>query len=99
MRRARGSRRGATTGSCATDNVAPGVIAQGVEFETQLISDGADGLCTRHRVSPYQIEAAGRPLAALTQDAYSMMVAEQLGSGRKKFVEVEVGNPKPGSGI
>ena len=72
---------------------------QGVEFETQLISDGADGLCTRHRVSPYQIEAAGRPLAALTQDAYSMMVAEQLGSGRKKFVEVEVGNPKPGSGI
>ena len=72
---------------------------QGVEFETQLISDGADGLCPRHRVSPYQIEAAGRPLAALTQDAYSMMVAEQLGSGRKKFVEVEVGNPKPGSGI
>ena len=26
----------ATTGSCATDNVAPGVIAQGVEFETSL---------------------------------------------------------------
>jgi diguanylate cyclase (GGDEF)-like protein/PAS domain S-box-containing protein len=72
---------------------------QGVEFETQLISDGADGLCTRHRVSPYQIEAAGRPLAALPQDPYALMIADQLGShSRKKFVEVEVGNPKPGSG-
>ena len=24
-----------------------------VEFETPLVSDGAGGLCTRHRVSPY----------------------------------------------
>jgi len=46
---------------------------QGVEFETPLISDGADGLCTRHRVSPYEIEAAGRPLAALTRDAYGQL--------------------------
>lgn len=72
---------------------------QGVEFETPLISDGADGLCTRHRVSPYQIEAAGRPLAALPHDPYSLIMAERMGSGtRKKFVEVEVGNPKAGSG-
>ena len=33
----------------------------GVEFETQLTSDGAGGLCTRHRVSPYTIAAAGLP--------------------------------------
>ena len=46
---------------------------QGVEFETHLISNGADGLCTRHRVSPYEIEAAGRPLAALPQDAYGLL--------------------------
>jgi diguanylate cyclase (GGDEF)-like protein/PAS domain S-box-containing protein len=72
---------------------------QGVEFETPLISDGADGLCTRHRVSPYQIEAAGRPLAALPHDPYSLIMAERMGAGApKKFVEVEVGTPKPGAG-
>ena len=45
----------------------------GLEFETPLISDGADGLCTRHRVSPYAIEAAGRPLAVLPHDAYGVL--------------------------
>ncbi len=33
----------------------------GVEFETPLVNDGAGGLCTRHRVSPYMIAAAGLP--------------------------------------
>ena len=66
--------------------------AQGLEFETPLISDGADGLCTRHRVSPYEIEAAGRPLSALPQDAYAMLFGDGSSrSGPKKFVEVEVG--------
>ncbi|MCL6251848.1 EAL domain-containing protein [Altererythrobacter sp. KTW20L] len=32
---------------------------QGVEFETPLVSDGAQGLCTRHRVSPHQLAAVG----------------------------------------
>ncbi|MGB7408469.1 MAG: GGDEF domain-containing protein, partial [Pontixanthobacter sp.] len=32
-----------------------------VEFETPLTSDGSGGLCTRHRVSPYTIAAAGLP--------------------------------------
>ena len=68
---------------------------QGVEFEQPLISDGADGLCTRHRVSPYEIEAAGRPLSALPQDAYMMLFGENAGaSSRKKFLEVEVGPPR-----
>ncbi len=31
----------------------------GVEFESALISDGAGGLCTRHRVSPYALATAG----------------------------------------
>lgn len=48
-------------------------FVQGVEFETPLISDGADGLCTRHRVSPYQIEAAGRPLSSLPDDPYAAL--------------------------
>ena len=51
----------------------------GLEFETPLISDGADGLCTRHRVSPYEIEAAGRPLAALPKDAYGMLAGDRDG--------------------
>ena len=33
----------------------------GVEFETQLTSDGSGGLCTRHRISPYTVAAAGLP--------------------------------------
>lgn len=64
-------------------------FSQGVEFEAQLVSDGDRGLCTRHRVSPYQIEAAGRPLGALTNSA----VAAYTGAGQsapKAFVEVDI---------
>ncbi len=39
---------------------------QGLEFEQSLIDDGSGGLCTRNRVSPYALAAAGSPLAALT---------------------------------
>ncbi len=35
--------------------------AQGVEFETPLVDDGAGGLCTRHRVAPYVLAAMGMP--------------------------------------
>ena len=65
----------------------------GLEFETPLISDGADGLCTRHRVSPYAIEAAGRPLAALPHDAYGMLhgASGQLLPSIPRFVEVDPG--------
>ncbi|MCP5387842.1 MAG: EAL domain-containing protein [Novosphingobium sp.] len=34
---------------------------QGVEFEKQLVSDGNGGLCTRSRISPYLLAAAGLP--------------------------------------
>ncbi len=65
--------------------------SQGLEFETPLISDGSDGLCTRHRVSPYQIEAAGRPLAALPEDAYSAMGGNNANSLKgKAFVEADI---------
>ena len=72
-------------------------FSQGVEFETQLISDGAKGLCTRHRVSPYQIEAAGKPLASLGDDAYASL-ANGLKSTSKAFMEVEVGGIAPTDG-
>ena len=67
--------------------------SQGVEFETQLISDGADGLCTRHRVSPYQIEAAGRPLGALNDDDVAHLTGGGRRSAARAFVEVQIGNP------
>lgn len=63
--------------------------SQGVEFETQLISDGADGLCTRHRVSPYQIEAAGRPLRALNDDEVTTYTGASS-AGEKRFMEVDL---------
>ena len=36
-------------------------VAQGLEFETALVDDGAGGLCTRHRVAPYILAAMGMP--------------------------------------
>ena len=45
----------------------------GLEFETSLVDDGAGGLCTRHRVSPYVLAAAGMPLAALPQGQYPLV--------------------------
>jgi len=52
---------------------------QGLEFEQQLIDDGSGGLCTRNRVSPYALSAAGAPLAALSQGDYKAMPGGMLG--------------------
>lgn len=54
---------------------------QGLEFETPLIDDGAGGLCTRHRVSPYALASAGAPLAALSPGNYKNMDGGMLGEG------------------
>ncbi len=43
---------------------------QGLEFEQSLIEDGSGGLCTRNRVSPYALAAAGTPLAALAPGSF-----------------------------
>ena len=50
--------------------------SQGVQFEDDLVSDGADGLCTRHRVSPYALAAAGMPLGALPPGEYPLIKNE-----------------------
>ncbi|WP_338466857.1 EAL domain-containing protein [Novosphingobium sp. ZN18A2] len=55
---------------CQVTRVREGEI--GVEFETPLVSDGAGGLCTRHRISPYALAAAGMPLEALPKGSYPM---------------------------
>ncbi|WP_336986704.1 putative bifunctional diguanylate cyclase/phosphodiesterase [Altererythrobacter aquiaggeris] len=64
----------------------------GVEFESALVSDGAGGLCTRHRVSPYALAAAGMPLASLNQE--KQFPHEQMGGGAPKssprFMQVQV---------
>ncbi len=66
---------------------------QGLEFESPLVDDGAGGLCTRHRISPYVLAAAGMPVAALTP---GMQLPTQLGGGNAfslpKFGQV---TPKP----
>ena len=52
---------------------------QGVEFEQELVDDGAGGLCTRHRVSPYELATAGAPLQALPPGKYAP--ASGMGAG------------------
>lgn len=52
---------------------------QGLEFEQPLVDDGSGGLCTRHRVSPYALAAAGAPLAALSPGDYKGMQGGLLG--------------------
>jgi diguanylate cyclase (GGDEF)-like protein len=54
---------------------------QGLEFEQSLIDDGSGGLCTRNRVSPYALAAAGAPLAALSPGSYKAMPGGSLGDG------------------
>ncbi|MCA1662535.1 MAG: EAL domain-containing protein [Novosphingobium sp.] len=62
----------------------------GLEFEVPLISDGADGLCTRHRVSPYVLAAAGMPLAALPPGQYPLVGQEPNKSfSLPRFMQVD----------
>ena len=52
---------------------------QGLEFEHQLVDDGAGGLCTRHRVSPHVLAQAGMPVGALPTGQYPMQLGQQPG--------------------
>ncbi|MEO0062435.1 MAG: hypothetical protein RLZZ08_995 [Pseudomonadota bacterium] len=63
---------------------------QGLEFETPLISDGADGLCTRHRVSPYMLAAAGMPLRALPPGQYQLPAENAVRNSHPRFLQVEM---------
>ncbi|MBX7540485.1 sensor domain-containing protein [Qipengyuania sphaerica] len=69
---------------------------QGVEFEQELVDDGAGGLCTRHRVSPYALAAAGAPLTALPPGKYSQAPEASPGS----FAQFKLSDnaPKQGGG-
>ncbi len=52
---------------------------QGLEFEHQLVDDGAGGLCTRHRISPYVLAQAGMPLGALAPGQQPTQLMQQPG--------------------
>lgn len=60
------------------------------EFETPLVSDGAGGLCTRHRVSPYDLAAAGMPLAALPPGNYPLAQNSMDQASKPKFMQVAI---------
>ena len=62
-----------------------------VEFETPLVSDGAGGLVTRHRVSPYALAAAGMPLATLPQGNYPLHQVVGTPQSKPQFMQVTVG--------
>jgi hypothetical protein len=62
-----------------------------LEFETPLVSDGAGGLCTRHRVSPYALAAAGMPLASLPRGNYPIEQLQQGPRGTPQFLQVTSG--------
>ena len=69
---------------------------QGLEFEQQLVDDGAGGLCTRNRVSPYVLAQAGMPLGALPAGQYPMQLIQQPGMALSmpKFGQTESGKPR-----
>ncbi|HEY7806665.1 MAG TPA: EAL domain-containing protein [Croceibacterium sp.] len=62
-----------------------------VEFETPLVSDGAGGLVTRHRVSPYALAAAGMPLQTLPQGNYPLHQIAGPPQSKPQFMQVTVG--------
>jgi EAL domain-containing protein (putative c-di-GMP-specific phosphodiesterase class I) len=61
-----------------------------VEFETPLVADGSGGLCTRHRISPYALAAAGMPLEALPQGNYPMQLINNGRQSQPAFMETRV---------
>jgi diguanylate cyclase (GGDEF)-like protein len=64
----------------------------GTEFDTPLVSDGAGGLCTRHRVSPYDLAAAGMPLAALPPGNYPLGLTSSGQPSKPQFMQVVLGS-------
>ncbi|QDM39795.1 EAL domain-containing protein [Altererythrobacter sp. TH136] len=64
--------------------------SQGLEFEQALINDGADGLCTRHRISPYALASAGMPLAALPPGSYLPQSRDDGPKSRPAFLQVDL---------
>jgi len=68
---------------------------QGLQFEAPLVNDGTDGLCTRHRVSPYSLAAAGMPLEKLPEGNYQFMGKDDNEpKTRPAFLQVDLSTRK-----
>ena len=70
---------------------------QGLLFELPLVDDGAGGLVTRNRVSPYALASAGMPLGALAKGSYPLAGPDAPGSAGlaiPKFAQVEQNSRK-----
>ncbi|MCC6478955.1 MAG: EAL domain-containing protein [Sphingomonadaceae bacterium] len=63
----------------------------GVEFETPLVSDGAGGLCTRHRASSYALAAAGMRIDPGPAGKNGNVVLIHPPTTKPQFMEVAVG--------
>jgi len=74
---------------CVVTRVQDAQIA--VEFETPLVNDGAGGLVTRHRVSPYALAAAGMPLTTLSQGSYPLSQVAGAPQTKPQFLQVTAG--------
>lgn len=58
---------------------------QGLEFEQELVDDGAGGLVTRNRVSPYALAAAGLPLKSLGEGKSGIPGMDAAHEGFRQF--------------
>ena len=74
---------------CTVNRVQDASLA--LEFETPLVSDGAGGLVTRHRVSPYALAAAGMPLASLPPGNYPLALGGEGPRSKPAFLQVTAG--------
>jgi len=63
----------------------------GIEFETSLVSDGAGGLCTRNRISPYALAVAGMPLTALQPGSSPHMQMNDGPKTKPQFLQANIG--------
>jgi diguanylate cyclase (GGDEF)-like protein len=63
----------------------------GVEFESPLVSDGAGGLCTRHRASPYALASAGMRIEAGPNGKNANVVLINPPTTKPVFTEVLAG--------
>lgn len=64
-------------------------LQQGLQFEERLVNDGNGGLCTKRRVSPYMMAAAGMPIACLPPGYYATHEVESRPAGLPAFSTAE----------
>jgi diguanylate cyclase (GGDEF)-like protein len=79
---------------CTVNRSVEATIA--VEFETPLVSDGAGGLCTRHRASSYALAAAGMRIEPGANGRNGNVVLISPPQTKPQFMEVAVNRAATG---